>query len=90
MTAEQLQQIRENEKEDIFEFIQQALHRIDAVSETYTEVNATIWLTKGDHFFFYCDELIDDPEALGDSASSTSGAEAAEKGAKSHNSIWNS
>jgi len=56
------------------------------MSETYTEVNATIWLTKGDHFFFYCDELIDYPGAPGDSPSITGGAEAAETEAESHHS----
>jgi hypothetical protein len=24
----------------------------------YNEVNATIWLIKGDHFFFYCDQKL--------------------------------
>jgi len=28
---------------------------IYSVAEEYKEVNATIWLTKGDHFFFQCD-----------------------------------
>lgn len=27
------------------------------ISNNYTEVDATIWLLKGDHFFFYCDQL---------------------------------
>ena len=27
-------------------------------AELYSYVNATIWLVKGDHFFFYCDDLL--------------------------------
>lgn len=38
-------------------FIQQALSRINQLASNYSEVNATIWLTKGSHFFFYCDRL---------------------------------
>jgi len=26
------------------------------MSTNYTQLEATIWLTKGDHFFFYCDQ----------------------------------
>jgi len=41
-------------------YIQQALSLINrlAANESAAEVNATIWLTKGDHFFFNCDEQV--------------------------------
>jgi hypothetical protein len=41
-------------------YIQQALNLINtlAANESAAEVNATIWLTKGDHFFFNCDEQV--------------------------------
>ena len=29
------------------------------VADQYDIVNVTLWLAKGDHFFFYCDELLD-------------------------------
>lgn len=32
---------------------------MNQIAPNYIKVDATIWLTKGDHFFFYCDELID-------------------------------
>ena len=28
------------------------------LSENYTDITATIWLAKGDHFFFYCDKKV--------------------------------
>ena len=28
-------------------------------SINYEVVNSTIWLTKGDHFFFYCNDISD-------------------------------
>jgi hypothetical protein len=47
---------RLEEQEDLF-FIQQAMTRIQAASEKYQSVDATIWLSRGDHFYFHCDEL---------------------------------
>ena len=47
-----------DEQANNFYFIQQALSKINNASEQYKEVNATIWLTKGDHFFFYCDKKV--------------------------------
>jgi len=42
-----------------FSYIQQALHDINMIANKYDIVNVTLWLAKGDHFFFYCDELLD-------------------------------
>ena len=39
-------------------FLQQALYEINKMAGYYTEVEATIWLTKGDHYFFQCSELV--------------------------------
>lgn len=35
------------------------MHKIYEASPNYTEVSATIWLSKGDHFFFFCDEVLE-------------------------------
>ena len=51
-----MQQIRDGEKVDNFYFIQQALTKINLLAQTYIEVNATIWLAKGEHFFIQCDD----------------------------------
>ena len=32
---------------------------MNQIASHYIKVDATIWLAKGDHFFFYCDEMID-------------------------------
>ena len=37
-----------------FLFIQQALYAIQSDAYKYSQVNATIWILKGSHFFFYC------------------------------------
>ncbi|CDW73143.1 UNKNOWN [Stylonychia lemnae] len=37
-----------------FLFVQQALSQINKEAPQYQKYNATIWLMKGDHFFFYC------------------------------------
>ena len=58
LTKSDMDQIIDNEKSNKFEFIQQALYKINQLAANHTEVNATIWLLKGDHFFFYCDELV--------------------------------
>lgn len=50
--------LRQNEKVGKFNFIQQALSHLNDIAGNYKEVNATIWLTKGDHFFFYCDKKV--------------------------------
>ena len=57
MTDEQLNDIEDDEKNNKFVYIQQALHHINMQAPLYDQVNATIWLIKGDHFFFYCDRL---------------------------------
>jgi len=35
---------------------------MEALAETREDVNATIWLVKGEHFLFHCQELKDQPE----------------------------
>ena len=39
-------------------FLQQALYEINKIAGLHTEVEATVWLTKGDHYFFQCSELV--------------------------------
>ena len=50
--------ITQNENLEKYEFIQQVLHKINMMSGQFSQVNATLWLVKGDHFFFYCDLLL--------------------------------
>ena len=51
-----LDKVKENEKKGKIEFIQQALFRMNENSLNFESVNATVWLTKGNHFFFNCGE----------------------------------
>ena len=53
-----IHQIKLSEEQNTFYFIQQALSKINEAAQNYTAVDATIWLTKGDHYFFYCDKLV--------------------------------
>ena len=70
LTASDLKLLREAEKSNKVQFIQQALHKINSIASKYKEVNATIWLLKGDHFFFFCDEVVEDPTSTGKAGSS--------------------
>ena len=63
LTAHDLKVLREAEQNGQVQFIQQALHKINSIAAEYAEVNATIWLLKGDHFFFYCNEVVEAAEA---------------------------
>ena len=62
LTWLQLQTIKEEERAERFPYIQQALSYIYKEASKYAEVTATIWLAKGDHFLFSCDELIEEPK----------------------------
>jgi hypothetical protein len=61
-----LNEIRKNETEDTFIFLQQALNKVYTEAVNYQYVNATIWLTKGNHFYFSCLDFISDDSAEGD------------------------
>lgn len=46
------------EQQNELYFLQQAFNKINDQASNYKEVNATIWLTKGNHFFFNCDKTV--------------------------------
>lgn len=37
------------------------ISKLNYLASNYTEVNATVWLTKGDHYLFACDKKIEFP-----------------------------
>ena len=45
------------------------MHRINSIANEYKEVNATIWLLTGDHFFFFCSEVAENPMNIGEAGS---------------------
>ena len=62
---------------DKYYYIQQALHKVNKLSTSYRAIDATIWLTSGDHFFFQCDKTVEyvlpSDAAASTSTSSSSG-----------------
>ena len=50
------------EKDKEFIFLQQMIHHINNYKPVYDMVHANIWLTRGDHFFFYCNKLLSSGE----------------------------
>ena len=58
----------EGEGEDDLEegkyfFIQQVLQLLNKKSQEYSEVRATVWISRGEHFFFQCLETVSEEDS---------------------------